>query len=89
MSKRKKRLADELGPFLKAYRRPTHPGHDPNDRHYSHKVQEQIKRVGAEEFQALFESGSDADVAAAHELGMVWFLKPERRDRFRHLLASE
>ena len=89
MSKRKKRLADELGPFLKAYRRPAKPQVGPNDRKYSHEIQSQVKRLSAEEFAALLDSGRDADIVAAHELGLAQFLKAERQDRFRQLLRSE
>ena len=89
MSKRKKRLADELGPFLKAYRRPADPQHDPNDRKYSHKILSQVKRLSAEEFAVLLDSGRDADIVAAHELGLAQFLEPERQDRFRQLLRSD
>ena len=89
MSKRNKRLADELGPFLKAYRRPADTQHDPNDRQYSYEMQSQVKRLSAQEFAELLDSGRDADIVAAHELGLAQFLIPERQDRFRQLLRSK
>lgn len=89
MSKRKKRLAQEIGSFVQQYRRPTNPNIDPNDRRYDRQVEARVRRLGAEEFQALLESGAESEIALTHELGLATFLRPERRARFRHLLRDQ
>jgi hypothetical protein len=88
MSKRKQRLASELGSFLRQYARPSDPHSDPNDRDYDRKLEQKVRRLSAEEFAALA-YGDDLDAVRRQvEASLVLFLRPERRGRARQLLAS-
>jgi len=60
MNHRKQKLAAEIGVFLRQYARKAHPGIDPNDRRYSRKIEEMVKRMRPEEFDELL-NDSDED----------------------------
>jgi hypothetical protein len=88
MSKRKKKLATELGPFLQQYQRPASPSSDPNDRRYDRRIEAKVKRLSAEDFDRLAHSDDVEQLRSAAELGLAAFLRPDRRARFRRLLVS-
>ena len=52
-------LQAEIGTFLKKYARKAHPGHDPNDRSYSRKTEGVVKRMSAEDLDALIQNTDD------------------------------
>ncbi len=60
MGYRKQRLKAELGSFLRLYGRKADRNHDPNDRHYSRRLERQIKRMPPEELDAIMR-GEDED----------------------------
>ncbi|MEU8070654.1 MULTISPECIES: hypothetical protein [unclassified Micromonospora] len=55
MSGRRERMRRELGGFLKEYGRSSRSrnGMNPNDRHYSRKLETQIKRMRPEDLDRL------------------------------------
>ena len=53
MSKRGKKLALELGVFLKQYARKANRNIDPNDRNYDRKIEQMVKRMDPEELDRL------------------------------------
>ena len=56
MSKRGKKLGEELALFLKKYARKAQKGGlDPNDRHFDKKIRAIVKRLRPEELQALLD----------------------------------
>jgi hypothetical protein len=52
-SRRHERLAGELSVFVQQYGRKAQRGVEPNDRHYSRKVEDRMKRLHPEELSAL------------------------------------
>jgi hypothetical protein len=88
MSKRKQRLASELGSFLRQYARPSDPHSDPNDRGYDRKLEQKVRRLSAEEFATLAYGDDLETVRRQVEASVVAFLRPDRRARARQLLAS-
>jgi hypothetical protein len=52
-------LQAEIGTFLKKYARKAHAGHDPNDRNYSRKIEGVVKRMRAEDLDALIQDAED------------------------------
>lgn len=56
---RKEILNAEIGAFLKQYARKAHAGHDPNDRHYSRKIEGVVKRMKPADFAALTQDAED------------------------------
>ena len=52
-------LQAEIGAFLKKYARKAHAGHDRNDRSYSRKIEGVVKRMRAEDLDALIQSTED------------------------------
>jgi hypothetical protein len=55
----KQMLQAEIGTFLKKYARKAHAGHDPNDRSYSRKIEAVVKRMRAEDLDALIQDAED------------------------------
>ena len=63
MSKRKKKLQDNIGVFLKQYARKAHAGHDPNDRKYDRRIEAMIKRMKPEELDQLMHGSAEDEPA--------------------------
>jgi hypothetical protein len=61
MSRRKKLSEADLALFVRAYQRKRQPGRDPNDRAYDRKVVDMIRRMSAEELDALLSADDDVD----------------------------
>lgn len=56
MAYSKKKIKLEYGKFIQQYaRRKSKNGHDPNDRSYSRKLEEKLKRMKPEDIQALLD----------------------------------
>ncbi|HUL04480.1 MAG TPA: hypothetical protein VLV16_14765 [Gemmatimonadales bacterium] len=55
MSKRGKKLREELTLFLKQYARKAQKNADPNDRRYDRKVEAIVKRLRPEDLDALLD----------------------------------
>lgn len=47
--------------FIQQYGRKRHAGHDPNDRHYSRRVERAVKRLPPEELDRLLRDEDDDD----------------------------
>lgn len=54
----KEKIEKEIGYFLKEYRRKR--GCDPNDRHYSRKLEDIIKRMDPEELSLIMHGDDDS-----------------------------
>ncbi len=50
---REQRRSAEVSAFLRQYARKAQAGYDPNDRHYSRKIEEMVKRMRAEDLDSL------------------------------------
>lgn len=61
MSKRGKKLANELGAFLKQYARKAYKTMDPNDRNYDRVIERLVKRMRPEELDQLMREGLNDD----------------------------
>jgi hypothetical protein len=61
MSKRGKKLAQELGAFLKQYARKAYKNIDPNDRRYDREIARLVKRMRPEEFDRMMRDGFEED----------------------------
>lgn len=56
MAYSKKKIKSEYGSFIQQYaRKKGKNGYDPNDRCYSRKLEEKLKRMRPEEIQALLD----------------------------------
>ena len=77
MNRRKQKLASQIGEFMRQYQRKAQRGTEPNDRHYSRKVEQKLKRMPPEEFDQLLQ---DADQHGTP--GQPVVRKPERDDRW-------
>jgi hypothetical protein len=53
MSKRRQKLKSQIGTFMHQYQRKAGPAGDPNDRDYDRRLEEKLKRMSPEEFDAL------------------------------------
>lgn len=51
-SKRDRKIA-EIDLFLKQVARPARKGHDPNDRHYDHKLERKLRKMDPRDLDAL------------------------------------
>jgi len=60
MSHRKKKMAAQIGEFMRQYQRKSQRGVEPNDRQYSRKFEQKLKRMRPEEFDELLH-GSDVE----------------------------
>ena len=60
-SKRELRLEDQIGGFIRQYTRKRQGGRDPNDRHYSRKVERIVKRMKPDELDDLMNGNDAAD----------------------------
>jgi hypothetical protein len=61
--KRRRLTEADMSLFLRQYGRKAHRGHDPNDRQYSRKIEQKIKRMRVEEVDRLIreeDAGSDS-----------------------------
>jgi hypothetical protein len=77
MSRRKKKMAAQIGEFMRQYQRRAQRGVEPNDRQYSRKFEQKLKRLPPEEFDELLH-GSDED--DAKQISPT--RKPERETRW-------
>jgi hypothetical protein len=60
MSKRRERLRTKLPEFMREYGRTSdRQGMDPNDRHYDHKLEQEIKRMDPRELDSLLRDDED------------------------------
>lgn len=56
MAYSKKKIKSEYGTFIQQYaRKKSRNGYDPNDRSYSRKLEEKLKRMRPEDIQALLD----------------------------------
>lgn len=56
MAYSKKKIKSEYGKFIQQYaRKKSKNGYDPNDRSYSRKLEEKLKRMKPEDIQALLD----------------------------------
>ncbi len=60
MNRRKKKLQGEIAAFMRQYQRKAYPNIDPNDRHYSRRIERIVKRMKPEELDELLH-GDDQD----------------------------
>lgn len=65
MSRRSNRLSAELAAFAQQYQRKAQRGVEPNDRRYSRKTEEVMKRMRPEELSALLNADADETVSRA------------------------
>jgi hypothetical protein len=66
VSRRRKRLVAELGPFMEQYERKKRPGRgEPNDRKYDRELENAVKRMDPAELDALLHGEIDDDPDAA------------------------
>lgn len=62
VSRRKKRLVAEIGPFMDQYERKKRPGRgEPNDRTYDRKLEVAVKRMDPVELDALLNGDVEPD----------------------------
>jgi hypothetical protein len=59
----RKRVQDEIGGFLRQYRRRAHRGMDPNDRLYDRHLEKVVKRMPPEDLQRAIDRELDDDEA--------------------------
>ena len=65
MTKRKNQLEGQIGAFIRQYARKHYPNIDPNDRRYDREIEARVRRMSAEELDALMhgsEDGNELDV---------------------------
>jgi hypothetical protein len=77
MNRRKKKLAAQIGEFMRQYQRKAQRGVEPNDRLYSRKLERKLKRLPPAELDALLNGSEGEDeqqILPAH--------KPERETRW-------
>ncbi len=60
MSRRKQKIAAQVGEFMRQYQRKAHAGYDPNDRSYDRKLEAKLKRMRPEDLDALLH-GEDSE----------------------------
>lgn len=76
MSRRKQKIAAQIGEFLRQYQRKAQRGSEPNDRQYSRKLERKLKRMKPEELDELLHSEepglAEAAVAKKPERGTRW-----------------
>lgn len=53
MARPKKISENDVGQFIKAYGRKSQPGQEPNDRDYSRRIEQAIKRLPPEQLDQL------------------------------------
>lgn len=63
MNRRKRKMAAQIGEFLRQYQRKAQRGAEPNDRGYSRKFEQKLKRMRPDELDDLLH-GSDEDQTA-------------------------
>jgi hypothetical protein len=61
MSTRGKKLAKELGAFLKQYARKSDKHIDPNDRRYDRRIEAIVKRMKPEQLDKLLRADEDEE----------------------------
>ena len=62
MSKRGKKLPQELGTFLRKYARKAQKNVEPNDRHYDRKIERLIQRMQPAELDRLMHEEPENDL---------------------------
>lgn len=70
MSKRRKKLEQEVGAFIPQYGRKKRTGANANDRSYDRHVEKKIKRMDPEELSRVIHGGADdedSDASGASE----------------------
>ena len=78
MSRRKKKMAAQIGEFMRQYQRKSEGGrNEPNDRQYSRKLERKLKRLRPEEFDDMIHGSSEEEVTER-----VMNRKPERETRW-------
>jgi hypothetical protein len=77
MNRRKKKMAAQIGEFMRQYQRKAQSGVEPNDRQYSRKFEKKLKRMRPEELDELLH-GSEEDEAPQVPPAR----KPERETRW-------
>ena len=77
MNKRKQKLAAKVGEFMRQYQRKAQRGVEPNDRQYSRKVEQKLKRMRPEELDELLHGTEDEDASQLPQTR-----KPEREVRW-------
>jgi hypothetical protein len=66
MSLRKKKILSQMGEFMRRYQRKAQGGkNEPNDRGYSRKLQQKLKRMKPEQLDELLHGEEDNDMPAA------------------------
>jgi hypothetical protein len=70
LSKKKKKIACDIGSFLQQYERKKEQGYDPNDRGYDRELEEQIKKMSPEELSEIM-TGYGSDIS--QEIDELWF----------------
>jgi hypothetical protein len=61
---REERVRRRIGAFMRQYERKASHGMDPNDRSYDRKIEQQIKRMPAEELDRLLREDDDGEAGA-------------------------
>jgi hypothetical protein len=61
MNHRKQKMAARIGEFMRQYQRKAQRGGEPNDRVYSRKMEQKLKRMRPEEFEELLHGPEGAD----------------------------
>jgi predicted metal-dependent hydrolase len=59
LSKRGKKLRQEIRAFIQQYGRKSDPHHDPNDRRYDRDIERMIQRMKPEELDAIMNDGDE------------------------------
>ncbi len=77
MSHRKKKMAAQIGEFMRQYQRKSQRGVEPNDRQYSRKFEQKLKRLPPEKFDELLNGGDDDSTGEIPPAR-----KPERETRW-------
>ena len=65
-SQRSRRLEGEIGAFVRQYARKHYPSMDPNDRRYDREIEQVVRRMSAEELDALMHGGASGEDPSEH-----------------------
>jgi hypothetical protein len=77
MNHRKRKMAAQIGEFIRQYQRKAQRGVEPNDRRYSRKFEQKLKRMRPEELDELLHASEDD-----HAQPLPSARKPERETRW-------
>lgn len=75
MSRRKEKLRAEVSSFMQQYGRKSQTGQEPNDRHYSRKIEGKIKRMKPEELDELL-NGAEPDEGVSARVKRIKHTRP-------------